>query len=80
MLSIRIDNPELEGFIQDEYKGDDSSLVRQFVEFLKLQKIKSEVKASVDELDKDDIVEFKEAFKQATAKYAADAKTAKLTR
>lgn len=72
MLSIRIDNPELEGFIQDEYKGDDGSLMRQFVEFLKLQKIKSEVKASIDELDKDDIVEFKEAFKQATAKYASN--------
>ena len=71
MLSIRIDNPELEGFIQDEYKGDDGSLVRQFVEFLKLQKIKSEVKVSLDELDTDDIVEFDEAFKQATAKYAA---------
>ena len=71
MLSIRIDNPELEGFIQDEYKGDDGSLVWQFVEFLKLQKIKSEVKASLDELDNDDIVEFDEAFKQATAKYAA---------
>ncbi|MDD3466971.1 MAG: hypothetical protein PHE67_07460 [Campylobacterales bacterium] len=71
MLSIRIDNPELEGFIQDEYKGDDGSLVRQFVEFLKLQKIKSEVKTSLDELDNDDIVELDEAFKQATAKYAA---------
>lgn len=72
MLSIRIDNPELEGFINDEYKGDDGSLMRQFVEFLKLQKIKSEVKASLDELDRDDIVEFGEAFKQATAKYAAN--------
>ncbi|MGE4399791.1 MAG: hypothetical protein AB7D29_09750 [Campylobacterales bacterium] len=72
MLSIRIDNPELEGFIQDEYKGDDSSLVRQFVEFLKLQKIKSEVKVSIDELDKDDIVEFKEAFRRATAKYVTN--------
>jgi hypothetical protein len=72
MLSIRIDNPELEGFIQDEYKGDESSLMRQFVEFLKLQKIKSEVKASIDELDGDDIVEFKEAFKQATAKYSSN--------
>ena len=72
MLSIRIDNPELEGFIQDEYKGDESSLMRQFVEFLKLQKIKSEVKASIDELDRDDIVEFKEAFRQATSKYAAN--------
>ena len=62
MLSIRIDNPELEGFIQDEYKGDDGSLVRQFVEFLKLQKIKSEVEASLDELDNDDIVEFEKGF------------------
>ncbi len=72
MLSIRIDNPELKGFINDEYKGDDGSLMRQFVEFLKLQKIKSEVKASLDELDRDDIMEFGEAFRQATAKYVAN--------
>ncbi len=71
MLSIRIDNPELEGFINDEYSGDEGSLMRQFVELLKLQKIKNEVKASLDELDNDDIVEFDEAFKQATSKYAA---------
>jgi hypothetical protein len=72
MLSIRIDNPELEGFIRDEYKGDDSSLMQQFVEFLNMQKIKSEVKASIDELDRDDIIEFNKAFKQATAKYASN--------
>ena len=71
MLSIRIDNPELEGFIDDEYSGDEGSLMRQFVEFLKLQKIKSEVKASLDEIENDDIVEFDEAFKQATSKYVA---------
>ncbi len=72
MLSIRIDNPELEGFINDEYKGDNDSLMRQFVEFLKFQKIKSEIEASIDEIDKDDIVEFSEAFKQVMAKYAAN--------
>lgn len=71
MLSIRIDNPELEGFINDEYSGDEGSLIRQFVEFLKLQKIKNEVKASLDEIENDDIVEFDEAFKQATSKYVA---------
>ena len=71
MLSIRIDNPELEGFINDEYSGNEGSLIRQFVEFLKLQKIKNEVKASLDEIENDDIVEFDEAFKQATSKYVA---------
>lgn len=72
MLSISVDNPEFENFIKDEYKGDTNSLMRQFVEFLRLKKINSEVKTSIEELDRDDIVEFEEAFRQATAKYAAN--------
>jgi hypothetical protein len=43
MLSIQLNNPELESFIQNEYRGDKNSLMNQFVEFLRFQKIKSEV-------------------------------------
>lgn len=70
MLSIQINNPELENFIQTEYKGNNDSLLNSFIEFLKFQKIKSDVNISIEELDSDDVVEFDEAFRQASAKYA----------
>lgn len=70
MLSIQLNNPELERFIQDEYRGDENILMRQFVEFLKFQKIKNEVKTSIEELDRDEFVGHDEAFEMATAKYA----------
>lgn len=70
MLSIQLNNPELERFIQDEYRGDDNTLMRQFVEFLQFQKIKNEVKTSIEELDRDEFVGLDEAFEMATAKYA----------
>lgn len=72
MLSIQLNNPELESFIQDEYRGDENSLMRQFVEFLQFQKIKSEVKTSIEELDRDEFIGFDEAFEMVTAKYAKD--------
>lgn len=68
MLSIQLNNPELESFIQDQYRGDENSLMRQFVEFLQFQKIKSEVKTSIEEqLDRDEFIGFDEAFDMATA-------------
>ena len=70
MLSIQLNNPELEGFIRDEYRDDESALLSQFVDFLRLQKIKNEVKTSTEELDRDEFVGLDEAFKSATAKYA----------
>lgn len=72
MLSIQLNNPELESFIQDEYRGDENSLMRQFVEFLQFQKIKSEVSTSIEELDRDEFIGFDEAFEMATTKYAKD--------
>ena len=72
MLSIQLNNPELENFVRDEFRGDENTLIYQFVEFLKLQKIKSEVKTSIEELDRDEFIELDEAFEMATAKYAKD--------
>ena len=70
MLSIQLNNPELESFIQNEYRGDENSLMNQFVEFLRFQKIKSEVKTSIEEFDRDEFIGIDEAFGMATAKYA----------
>lgn len=70
MLSIQLNNHELESFIQDEYRGDEKTLMRQFVEFLRFQKIKREVEVSIEELDRDEFVGIDEAFEMATAKYA----------
>lgn len=69
MLSIQLNNPELESFIQNEYRGDENSLMQQFVEFLRFQKIKSEVETSIEELDRDEFIGIDEAFEMATAKY-----------
>jgi len=70
MLSIQLNNPELESFIQDEYRGDENTLMCQFIEFLRFQKIKNEVKTSIEELDRDEFIGLDEAFEMATAKYA----------
>ncbi|MFZ2890556.1 hypothetical protein [Sulfuricurvum sp.] len=69
MLSIQLNNPELESFIQNEYRGDESTLMQEFVEFLRFQKIKNEVKTSIEELDRDEFIGIDEAFEMATAKY-----------
>jgi len=69
MLSIQLNNPELESFIQDEYRGDENTLMRQFVEFLRFQKIKNEIKTSIEELDRDEFIGLDEAFEMATAKH-----------
>lgn len=69
MLSIHLNSPELERFVQNEFKGDEATLTNQFLEFLRFQKLKNEVQSSIDELDRDEYVEFDEAFNVATAKY-----------
>jgi hypothetical protein len=42
----------------------------QFVDFLRLQKIKNEVKTSIEELDRDEFLGLDEAFEIATTKHA----------
>ena len=69
MLSIQLNNHELESFIQDEFRGDEKTLMCQFIEFLRFQKIKREVEVSIEELDRDEFLGIDEAFEMATAKY-----------
>lgn len=71
MMTIKINNPGAEEFLKKEFGNNSESLVQNFLEFVKLQKIRKEVALSLDELDRDEFVALDEAFQKATERYAS---------
>lgn len=70
MLAIQIDDPELEAFYREEYEQDNTSLVQQFLQFLREQRIKQDVKQSIVEIERGEFLTIDEAFDQILDKYA----------
>lgn len=73
MLAIQIDDPELEEFYREEYeeyKGDPPSLAQQFMAFLREQRIKRDVKQSIEEIERGEFLTINEAFDQILDNYA----------
>ena len=51
MQTIQINNPELESFIYSQYGEDKTSLVSDFIKFVKTELIVSDIKKSFDEVE-----------------------------
>ena len=51
-LNISLENPEFEAFIKEKYGDDKTSLIRDFVNFIKAESQLQQVAAALEELDK----------------------------
>jgi len=68
VINLSIDNPEIEDFVKNEFKGDANSLVSSFVEYIKLQKIKNDIRISIKEFERGEFLEIDESFNRVLEK------------
>lgn len=69
MLTIEIDNPELEQTLHELYGNQSDSIAGAFREFLLDQRIKRDVAVSVQQLDRGQGVSLHQAVRDTRAKY-----------
>lgn len=69
MLTIKIDNPELEQTLQELYGNQSDSIAGAFREFLLNQRIKQDVAVSVQQLDSGQGMDLHQAIRDTRAKY-----------
>lgn len=69
MLTLQIENPDLEQYLEEEFHGDRNAMAQRFLEFLELQKIRRDVKASEEELERGESLSLEEAFGPVLEKY-----------
>jgi len=69
MLSIQIDDPELEKSIKQAFGGNDDLIGSAFVEFIHSQKVKRDVAISIKQLDGGKVQSLKNVMRAVRAKY-----------
>jgi len=69
MLSIQIDDPELEKSIKQVFGGNDDLIGSAFVEFIHSQKVKRDVAISIKQLDVGNAKSLKNVMRAVRAKY-----------
>jgi len=69
MLTVQIENPELERYLDEEFHGDKAAIAQRFMDFLKTQRIKNDVKVSTEEFRAGEALTLKEAFAPVLEKY-----------
>lgn len=69
MLSIQIDNPELEKSIRQVFGGNEDLISSAFVEFVQLQKVKQDIGISIRQLDAGNAKSLKHVMRDIRAKY-----------
>jgi len=69
MLSIQIDNPELEKSIKQVFGSNEALICSAFVEFVQLQKVKQDVGISITQLDAGHAKSLNNVMKDIRAKY-----------
>ena len=74
MLTINIDNPELEQSIKQTYGNDKQTLAREFMDFLQLTKsqqkrIKQDINISIQQLDAGEGIPIEDVFKDIKSRY-----------
>lgn len=70
MLTIQIENPELEHYVQEQYQGDTQQLSQEFSDFLKKRRIQEDVHVSQKELEQGEALTLQEVFGALRDKYA----------
>lgn len=69
MLSIQINDPELEKSIKQTYGNDLDSLTSAFAEFIQQQKIKRDIDISIKQLDAGEGIPLAQTIGEIRAKY-----------
>jgi hypothetical protein len=70
MISITIDNPDIEQILQQTYGTNYNRLVQEFSQFIQSAKIKDDINISLQQLERGEGIKFKDAFSQVKEKYA----------
>jgi len=69
MLTININNPELEQSIENLYGKEKKNVAQAFVDFIHTQKIKKDVGISIKQLDAGEGIPIDDVFSKISAKY-----------
>ena len=69
MLSIQIDNPEMEKSIKQVFGDNEALIGSAFMEFVHLQKVKQDVGISIKQLDSGESKSLKNVMGDIRAKY-----------
>jgi hypothetical protein len=69
MISITIDNPEVEQILHQTYGNNHNRLINEFSQFIQTRIIKEDIKISIQQLEQGKAVNFTDAFKQVKQRY-----------
>jgi hypothetical protein len=69
MLSIQIDNPELEAELKQAYGSNPQSVVKAFAEFVQARRLADDIQTSVTELEQGLALKSSDVFKSIRARY-----------
>lgn len=69
MLTIQIDNPEIEQDLKRAYGEDSANVSQLFAEFLLEKRLKSDIAQSLSEIEKGQIFSLQEVIQEARSKY-----------
>jgi hypothetical protein len=69
MISITIDNPDVEQILHQTYGNNYNRLVNEFSQFIQMRIIKEDIKTSIQQLEQGKSVNFTDAFKQVKQRY-----------
>jgi len=70
MLSINIDNPKIEDFVQKEFGGNSENFIKNIYEYMEFHKIKKETDEAREEIKNGLYYDENELFDELAKKYA----------
>jgi hypothetical protein len=69
MLSIQIDNPELEAELKQAFGSDPQSVVKAFADFVQARRLADDIQTSIAELEQDKALKSADVFTSIRARY-----------
>ena len=69
MLSIQIDNPELEAELKQAFGSDPQSVVKAFADFVQAKRLADDIQTSIAELEQDKALKSADVFTSIRARY-----------
>ncbi|MCA1928817.1 hypothetical protein [Rheinheimera sp.] len=69
MLSIQIDNPELEAELKQAFGSNPQSVVKAFADFVQARRLADDIQTSIAELEQDKALKSADVFTSIRARY-----------
>jgi hypothetical protein len=69
MLSIQIDNPELEAELKQTFGNNPQSVAKAFAEFLQARRVADDIQISITELGQGQVLKSTDVFNSIRARY-----------